>query len=209
MSDIVNYIPEEMSIKVCKSIRDNRNIRDVISLMGRETYKNKKEYATKFCESPSGNIGLTDVIMGKKGSIDITDIKCKEGDKEIGFVHTHPPSGRKHLLSARDISIAGYNKHGVTCFSFYDEIRNNTLTRCFSIPENMQKVFHGILDKYEKSKKIEDRFKIQMKLEVIEDFVMENFGEFENRNLKCQYPIKDNGDIDRGYIVIERFKKNI
>lgn len=71
----------------------------------------------------------------------------------------------------------------------------------------MQEVFHDILDKYEKSKDIKEQFKIKMKLDAIEDFVMENFGEFERRNLKCQYPIKDNGDIDRNYIVIERFKK--
>ena len=48
-----------------------------------------------------------------------------------------------------------------------------------------------------------------MKLEAIEDFVAENFGEFERRNFKCQYPINDNGEIDRNYIVIERFKKSV
>ncbi len=209
MNEITKYIPEDKSIKICKSIRDNNDIRKVISLMGRETFKNVKEYATKFCEIPTGNIALTDVIMGKKGRVNITDLRCKEGDKELGFIHTHPPSGREHLLSARDVSIAGHNKHGTTCFSFYDEIRNNTITQCFSIPENMQKTFHNILDKYEKSEKIEERLKTYMKLEAIEDFVIENFGEFERRNFKCQYPIKDNGEIDRNYIVIERFKEYI
>ena len=207
MNEIIKYIPEDKSIKICKSIRDNKDIRNVVSLMGRETFKNVKECATKFCETPTGNIALTDVIMGEKGRVNITDLKCKEEDKELGFIHTHPPSGREHLLSARDISIAGYNKHGTTCFGFYDEIRNNTITRCLNIPENMQKVFHTILGKYEKSEKIEERFRTQMKLEAIEDFVMENFGEFERRNFKCQYPIKDSGEIDKNYIVIERFKK--
>ena len=206
-NDITEFIPEEKSIKVCKSIRDNKDIRNVISLMGRETFRNNKEYATKFCETPTGNIALTDVIMGKKESVNITDIRCKEKEKEIGFIHSHSPSGREHLLSARDISISGHNKHGVTCFTFYDEVRNNTLTRCFSIPENMQKVFHNILDRYEKSEKIEERLRINMQLDAIEDFVMENFGEFENRNFKCQYPIKDNGEIDKEYITVERFKK--
>lgn len=209
MNEITKYIPEDKSIKICKSIRDNKDIRKVISLMGRETFKNAKEYATKFCDTPTGNIALTDVIMGEKGRVNITDLRCKEGDKELGFIHTHPPSGREHLLSARDISIAGHNKHGTTCFSFYDEIRNNTITQCFSISENMQKTFHNILDKYEKSEKIEERLKTYMKLEAIEDFVIENFGEFERHNFKCQYPIKDSGEIDRNYIVIERFKKHI
>lgn len=207
MNEIVSYIPEDKSVKICKSIRDNKDIRNVISLMGRETFRNIKEYATKFCETPKGDIALTDVIMGKKDKVNITDLKCKEGEKELGFVHTHPPSGREHLLSARDISIAGYNKHGTTCYGFYDEIRNNTITQCHSIPENMQKVFHNILDKYEKSTDIKEQFKTQMELEAIEDFVMENFGEFERRNLKCQYPIKDSGEIDKEYIVIERFKR--
>ncbi len=175
--------------------------------MGRESFKNNKEYATKFCETSKGNINLTDVVMGKKDRVNITDLKCKENEQERGFIHTHPPSGREHLLSARDISLAGYNKHGATCFGFYDEIRNNTITQCYSIPENMQKVFHNILNKYEKTEDIKEQFKTQMKLEAIEDFVMENFGEFERRNLKCQYPIKDSGDIDNNYIVIERFNK--
>lgn len=214
MNEIVKFIPEDKSIKICNTIRDNIGIRKLVSLMGRETFKNKKEYATKFCETPTGNIKLSDVIMGEKDKVDIyhskmlsTGLKCKEGDKELGFIHTHPPTGREHLLSARDISIAGHNKHGTTCFAFYDGIRNNTLTQCFSIPENMQKVFHSILDKYEKSANIEERMKTHMKLEAIEDFVNENFGEFERRNFKCQYPIKDSGNIDNDYIVIERFKK--
>jgi hypothetical protein len=207
MNEIIEYIPEDKSVKICKAIRDNIDIRKVTSLMGRETFKNNKEYATKFCETPTGDVALSDVIMGKKDKVDITGLKCKEGNKELGFMHTHPPSGREHLLSARDISIAGHNKHGATCFAFYDETRNNTLTQCFSIPENMQKVFHNILDKYEKSEDIKDLFMIRMKLDAIEDFVMENFGEFENRNFKCQYPIKDNGNIDKDYMTIERFKK--
>lgn len=207
MNDIVKYIPEDKSIKICKAIRDNIGIRKMVSLMGRETFKNKKEYATKFCEISTGDIVLSDVIMGEKDKVNITNLKCRERDKELGFIHTHPPTGREHLLSARDISVAGHNKHGTTCFAFYDEIRNNTLTRCFSIPENMQKVFHNILDKYEKSADITERFRTHMKLEAIEDFVDENFGEFENRNFKCQYPIKDNGNIDKDYIAIERFKK--
>ena len=207
MNEIAKYIPEDTSIKICKAIRDNIGIRKVVSLMGKETFKNKKEYATKLCETSTGDIALSDVIMGEKDKVDITDLKCKEGDKELGFIHTHPPTGREHILSARDISIAGYNRHSATCFAFYDRIRSNTLTQCFSIPENMQKVFHNILDKYEKSENIKERFKTHMKLEAIEDFVMENFGEFESRNFKCQYPIKDNGNIDKNYIVIERFKK--
>jgi hypothetical protein len=207
MNDIAKYIPEDKTVKICKSIRDNDNIRNVISLMGRETFRNKKEYATKFCETPTGNINLSDVIMGKKDRVDITTgLKCKDGEKELGFMHTHPPSGREHLLSARDISVAGYNKHGTTCFAFYDEIRNNTLTRCFNISENTQKVFHDILDKYTKSENTKDQFKTHIKLEEMEDFVIENFGEFERRNFKCQYPIKDNGTIDHDYIVIERYK---
>ena len=207
MNEIIKYIPEDKSIKICKAIRDNIGIRKVVSLMGKETFKNKKEYATKFCETSTGDVALSDVIMGEKDNVNITNLKCKEGDKELGFIHTHPPSGREHILSARDISIAGHNKHGTTCFAFYDGIRNNTLTRCFSIPENMQKVFHNILDKYEKSTNTKELFKTHMKLEAIEDFVMENFGEFENRNFKCQYPIKDSGNIDHDYIVIERFNK--
>lgn len=33
MNGIIKYIPEEKSVKICKSIRDNKDIRDVISMM--------------------------------------------------------------------------------------------------------------------------------------------------------------------------------
>jgi len=107
--------------KIGKFIISNE-IKEEMKNLVNKTSKDNIERGFNLCETPGKkDIQIASKCIGNFCSLELSESKCKPGDKEFGSFHTHPSSD-VNFMSSSDIYSSHLNKEKVSCIGTSKDI---------------------------------------------------------------------------------------